>query len=102
MENPVSAKKETKIRIAGVWVLILIIFTIQLMGYTWSRIQCLQIGYEISEEAEKYQSQLVLQNNLKIEIARLKSPERIAKRAQEVGMISPKPEQTIIIHDIRK
>jgi cell division protein FtsL len=39
-----------------------------------------------------------MQDNLKIELARLKSPRRIARIARErLGLITPTPEQTILI-----
>jgi cell division protein FtsL len=99
--NHKRQKSDPRIRTAGLWVLILSIFILQLMVYTWSRIQCREIGYNISEQAEKYRDQLGVQNNLKIELARLKSPERISKKAQELGMINPTPEQMIVIHDTK-
>jgi len=41
---------------------------------------------------------MALQKNLKIEIARLKSPKRITKIAtQQLGLIMPKSEQVVII-----
>ncbi len=39
-----------------------------------------------------------MQDNLKIELARLKSPQRIAKIAREqLGLVTPTPKQTIVI-----
>jgi cell division protein FtsL len=41
---------------------------------------------------------MTLQNNLKIELARLKSPQRITKIARDhLGLVVPKPEQTIVM-----
>ena len=74
------------------------IFIIELLLYTWSRVQCVQFGYELSEATDKQNNLLLLQNNLKIEIAHLKSPKRISQIAKEqLGLILPKPDQLIVI-----
>lgn len=70
------------------------IFIVELFVYTWFRVQCTQYGYEISRATETRQRQITLQNNLKIELARLKSPERIVKIAKErFDLAMPQPEQ---------
>ncbi len=80
------------------WGLILLAFIGQLLFYTWCRVQCVQIGYEIASETARHQQLIALQNSLRIEMARLTSPERIAKIAKhELGLITPGPEQTIVI-----
>lgn len=66
--------------------------------YTLCRVQCIRIGYEISYEAKQHQELITLQNNLKIELAHLKSPERIAKIAKcQIGLTMPATEQVVII-----
>ncbi len=80
------------------WGLILLVFLGQLLFYTWCRVQCVQIGYQIASETDKRQQLIALQNSLRIEMARLKSPERIARIARyELGLETPGPEQTIVI-----
>lgn len=74
------------------------VFIAELLVYTWSRLQCIQIGYEISAETEKHGEWIAVQKNLKIELARLKSPKRIAKLAQAyLGLVPPSTEQIITI-----
>ena len=74
------------------------VFISELLFYTWCRVQCVRVGYEISKEVEKHRQLLTVQNNLKIEIARLKSPERIAKIARkQLGLVMPNPEYMITI-----
>ena len=76
----------------------MVLFISELYIYTWCRIQCVKTGYEISKETDKNTKHIALQKNLKIEIARLKSPKRITTIAtQQLGLIMPKPEQVIII-----
>lgn len=82
----------------GVWIVLLAVFITEMLLYTWSRVQCLRLGYGISTAIDKQKELQLLQNNLKIELAHLKSPERITKIARErLGLRPPKPEQTVII-----
>ena len=90
--------KKTRPKPIGIWAIIAILLISELFMYTWCRIQCVKTGYEISKESDKNLKLSTLQNNLKIEIARLKSPHRIAKIATEqLGLIMPAPGQMIII-----
>ncbi|MGE0086428.1 MAG: hypothetical protein AB7S75_18630 [Desulfococcaceae bacterium] len=85
-------------RVAGMWIVFLIIFIAQLLVYTWCRMQCIHIGYEISMETDNWQQLLTIQNRLKIEMERLRSPERIADiAAKRLGMITPTSLQKIEI-----
>ena len=90
--------KKPGLKFTGLWTIIVVLFISELFIYTWCRIQCVKTGYEISKETDKNLKLITLQKNLKIEIARLKSPRRIAKIAtQQLGLIMPKSEQVIII-----
>lgn len=95
------AKPNKKIRpqqSIGVWIVLLVVFITGMLLYAWSRVQCMRLGYGISVAIEKQRELQLLQNNLKIELAHLKSPGRITKIARErLGLRPPKPEQTIII-----
>jgi len=74
------------------------VFIVELFIYTWCRVNCIGVGYEISNETSKQQEHIAFQNNLKIELASLKSPERIAKIAREqLGLKAPTKSQTIVI-----
>lgn len=79
----------------------MVLFIGQLLFYTWCRVQCTRLGYEITRETERHKSLTKLQNNLTIEISRLKSPDRIAKIAKiDLGLSIPEPEQMIVIDEI--
>lgn len=96
MENGASGGIAKRPPYRGVifWVLILTVFIGQLMIHTWSRMQCVRIGYEISREMENHQKLLEIQNRLKIEIARLRSPERISRIARsKLELVTPSPDQ---------
>ena len=64
----------------------------------WSHIQIVNIGYGISEANKEKKELLQLNNELRLEIATLKSPhyiENIAKK--KLGLRFPKPCQVVII-----
>ncbi len=83
---------------ALVWGMFLILFFFEIFFYTWCRVQCVKIGYEVDNEKIRYQKMLKEQSNLKIELARLKSPERIAWYARtKLGLTMPRPDQTIVV-----
>jgi len=85
-------------KITGIWIVIMTVFIAELFLYTWSRVNCIGVGYEISKETQKQHELVALQTNLKIELASLKSPERIAKIAKnQFGLVTPTQKQTIII-----
>lgn len=87
-----------RIKKTGVWYLVMTVFILELFFYAWCRVQTVRFGYEISSEATLRQKLIAYQNNLKIELARLKSPERIAGIAkQQLGMIVPTAEKTILL-----
>ncbi|MGA8179154.1 MAG: hypothetical protein WB792_03795 [Desulfobacterales bacterium] len=86
------------VKLAGVWIILMVVFIAELFLYTWCRVNCIGAGYEISRETKKQQELIALQNNLKIELASLKSPERIAKIAKDqLGLIVLTKSQTIIL-----
>lgn len=73
-------------------------FIAELLVYTWSRVQCIQVRYEISELTADQERLVMLQDNLKIELARLKAPQRIANIAkQQLGLVAPTSKQLIVI-----
>ncbi len=83
---------------ASVWLTIMIVFIGELFFYTWCRVQYIQMGYDISGRADEQRSLAILQQNLNIELARLKSPERIEKIARlQLGLIAPTEEQIIVV-----
>lgn len=97
MKNNLKNKKN-RLKIIGIWSVFIAIFSVELFIHTWCRIQCVKTGYEIAKESDRNLKLSTLQNNLKIEIARLKSPRRIVKIATiKLGLVMPTSEQIIII-----
>ena len=82
----------------GMWMIMMSVFLAELLFYTWCRVQNVQHGYDISRETQNQKNLLAYQNNLKIELARLKSPDRIAQIAkQQLGLITPSTDKTIMM-----
>jgi len=80
------------------WLFLMAVFIGELLFYTWCRVQYTQIKYDIAKQAEIAHQLSAMQDNLKIELARLKSPRRIAKIAREqLGLVSPSAKQTIVM-----
>jgi cell division protein FtsL len=95
MKKTAKAKPRSLKSIAG-YLLLLSVFVTELLIYTWCRVQYVQVGYQITKETAKQQQLLALRDNLRIEQARLKSPQRIAKIAREqLGLITPNPDQVV-------
>ena len=93
-----TRKKKGEAKITGIWIVFMAIFIAELFLYTWCRVHYIDVGYEISKETKKQHELIALQNNLKIELASLKSPERIAKIAKyQLGLKAPTKSQTIVI-----
>ena len=87
-----------KSKVIGIWIILMSIFISELFLNTWSRVQCIRSGYEITKEENRHQVLGTLQNKLKVELARLKSPERIAEIAKDqFGLTPPAPEQIMVI-----
>jgi cell division protein FtsL len=94
-------KSRKKFRLPGslsVWLFFLVILIGELLFYTWCRVQCVEAGYKISEAKEGRSRLTTIQKNLKVELAGLKSPERIARIARnDFGLKMPGPGQIYII-----
>ncbi len=66
--------------------------------YVWSRIQVIQVGYEISNAMKAGRELVEESKRLRVEAATLKSYSRIERiAAEELGMIKPGPSQVIVI-----
>ena len=93
-----KAGKRVKIGKAGTWALVFSVFFVQLLFYTWCRVQCVQVGIAIGQQNRKQQELTTYQNSLKIEMARLKAPERISHIARnQLGLNIAEPQQVITV-----
>jgi cell division protein FtsL len=96
-KKPNTAKQLGK-KITWIWAMLLVLFIGELFIYTWCRVQCVQVGMAISAERRKEAELKTMRNSLKIELARLKAPERISYIArQKLGLEMPEPSKTIMV-----
>ena len=91
-------KKRRNPKVVAAFLIFMGFFISELLFYTWCRVQSIQVQYEISELADNQDRLVMMQDNLKIELARLKSPQRISKIAKEqLGLILPTNKQLILV-----
>jgi cell division protein FtsL len=85
-------------KMVALWLLLLCVSIAELLGYTWVRVQCVRVGYEIALLNRETLRLTELQDNFKVELARLKSPQRITKIAREkLGLTMPAPRQMMVL-----
>ncbi len=90
--------KGRKLRLFILFTLLMLFFIGGSLFYVWSRIQVIQLGYEISNALKEERALAEANKKLRLEIATLKSYGRIEKVAvEELRMVKPKPEQVIVI-----
>ena len=97
--------EDSKVRPKGIKLNLLVLFTLLMLFfiggslfYVWTRIQVIQLGYEISNTLKEERALTEANKKLRLEIATLKSYTRIEKLAvEDLKMAKPKPEQVIVI-----
>ena len=76
----------------------LLLLVLSSLFFVWSRIQVIQLGYEISSALKQGRALTEGNKTLRLEIATLKSYARIEKIAvEDLGMSKPRPDQVIVI-----
>jgi len=76
--------------------LVLTVLIIEMFLYTWCRVQYLQHGYDIHDLEKRIEHLISLKNELQIEQARLRSPERIIQIAKkQLHLQMPTPYQIV-------
>jgi len=98
MKKNKKRQKRRDPKVTAAFLCLMFVFIAELLFYTWCRVQSVRAKYEITEQRSRTQQLLAMQDNLKIEFARLSSPSRITKIAKtQLGLISPTSKQTILI-----
>jgi len=97
-EDYKTRPKRIKLNLLILFTLLMLFFIGGSLFYVWSRIQVIQLGYEISNTLKEERALIEANKKLRLEIATLKSYVRIEKLAvEELRMAKPKPEQVIVI-----
>jgi len=78
--------------------LLFLFITISIFGCLWTSLKVVEMGYKLSNQTEKLKEARETNKKLKLEIATLKSLNRIEAVAKaDIGMVSPSPEQVVIM-----
>lgn len=103
MEKGAAPSKNRRVRPArkamtGVWIALMMLFFLQGLFYVWCRVQCVNAGYAIEQEKSRHEMLTKVRGTLNIELARLKSPERIETIARtRLGLILPDAQRTVTL-----
>ena len=93
-----AAKAGLTSRVVGICLLLLFVFIFEFFFRTWCGVQCIRTGYEITDAMERQEDLLDMQENLKIELARLTSPETLGRIAEtRFGLVTPGPDQVVVM-----
>ena len=91
-------RKQRNPKVTVIFLCLMLVFIAELLFYTWCRVQSVRLKYDITEQTAHVRQLSAMQDTLKIEFARLKSPSRIAKIAKtQLGLITPSSKQMILI-----
>lgn len=76
---------------------VLLSVTVLFVGlfYVWTRMQIVQIGYEISELESKNKELKNRKRELQLEIASLQSPGELERKARKLGLVSPEMRRVV-------
>jgi cell division protein FtsL len=79
-------------------ILLVVVIMIELFFYTWCHVQSIHMGYEITSQLKQEKKLKALQEKLRLELAQLRTPERIIKIASnQLGLVLPDPDQVIVV-----
>ena len=93
-----TALKTRSSKWVSLGIVLMVVFIGELLAYTWCRVQYIGAGYDISQAVSEHQQLSTVQKKLQIELARLKSPERLAKIASRyMGLNMPTSKQMMVI-----
>jgi cell division protein FtsL len=93
-----GGRKTWSIGAMSMGLLLMGIFIGELLVYTWSRVQYTRTGYDISRAVREQQQLMAVQKELQVELARLKSPERLSRIAEtSMGLKMPTSRQMVVV-----
>lgn len=96
--NKKKNRKLTDNRVISLWIVIMLMFIGEVFFYAWCRVQCVRLQYKIGGETDRAASLAAAQKDLRIELARLKSPARIMTIGKkELGLVMPESYQVVVV-----
>ena len=98
MDQKVKTKSRPRKSNLLLFIVPLLLLSVSSLFFVWSRIQVIQLGYEISLALKEGRVLTEGNKQLRLEIATLKSYARIEKIAvEELGLSKPKSDQVVVI-----
>lgn len=99
LRHSVRQEEDSSTRIGySTWVFIAFVLMTVALVYVWSHIHMTELEYQIARELSEQEQLSEKQKRLKIELATLKSPQRIESIAREkLQMTYPEREQVIVL-----
>jgi cell division protein FtsL len=95
----IEEKASTELKYSPFIFMTLVLMAVALV-YVWSHIRMTELEYMVAEEMSKKESLLEEQRKLNVEIATLKSPQRIESFAKhKLQMSYPEREQVIVLNN---
>src|SRR4030043_2075826 len=95
-EDSKTRPKGIKLNLPILFILLMLFVIGGSLFYVWSRVQVIQLGYEISNALKEERTLTEANKKLRLGIATLKSYSRIEKLAvEDLKMAKPKPEQVV-------
>lgn len=96
--NRKKKKNALNRKMAILYLGLMFVFIVELLFYTYCRVQSTQISGDISRETARQKDLISMRDSLKVELARLKSPQRIAKIAgEQFDLVLPNSNQIIVL-----
>ncbi len=82
-------------------ILLTTLMLILLMGssisHVWSNFEMTQRGYDISQLKSEERKLMDINRKLRLDLAILKSPQKLEAHARKLGLRQPTPEQVIVL-----
>ncbi len=63
--------------------------------FVWTRVETIRLGYALSRATAAQARLLAERDSLRVDVAALKSPERLRKLAKQRGLAPPRPERVL-------
>ena len=98
MKNNKKVNPFITTRVIVISTVFMLLFIAGVFIRTWLAVQCTRTGTEIAVAISEQQKLQHIHKNLKIELARLQSPQALGNVAREkFGLNIPKPDQIVIV-----
>jgi cell division protein FtsL len=74
------------------------LLALTMLFYVWTRVEVVQLGYDISTALKRKEAAIIARNQLKIEIATISSAQRLERIAgDKLGLYIPRKDQIVIM-----